>query len=45
MIGAEEEWVEDDVREEQKRSRWRILYERSSRGVGGGFCMRGAAEG
>jgi hypothetical protein len=27
-----------------ERSRWSIMYERISRGVGGGLCMRGAAE-
>jgi hypothetical protein len=26
------------------RSRWSIMYERSSRGVDGGLCMRGAVE-
>ncbi len=27
-----------------ERSRWRIMYERSRRGVGGGLCMRGSVE-
>ncbi len=40
--GAEEQQVEDFVLEEQERGRWRMMYERSSRGVDG--CMRGAVE-
>ncbi len=36
MREAVEEYVEDDVWEEQQMSRWRVMYERSSRGICGG---------
>ncbi len=35
--------MEDYVSDEQQMSRRRMMYERSSRGLGGGLGMRGAA--